>query len=250
MPSSWFSRFLFASALSSTALLLTAPAQAKKNQGVYGDMMGMGMFGIESTHEWKDPANCPSFTVLTTNYGGTCHVRAPLGIGGGARLGYNFGGVGLEGFGLLGADWSKAQIEGLDFPGVPTYLQDMQLGRVGGGVGGGFRFMTPDVGVRFSAGVGGGVVLRHIFSNVTSLETSAAGYVAPMLLGDLSLTIGGFFSLGAFAWVEFIDSVSITPDFSAAGELGQVLENEVGDVVVYQGPQVFIGPMVSLHFGE
>lgn len=230
---------------------LSHAAHAKDDGGMYADLLGLGMFGTESTHEWKNecPFSDPTFDL-------SCDVRSPLGIGAGARLGYGFGLIGLEGFAIGTADWSRASINGLDELGVdvsavPSYLRDMQIGRVGGGFGGGLRLMTPDVGLRLSAGVGGGIALRHIYSNVSSLEESAAGYAAPMLLGDVTLTIGGFLSLGAFAWVEFVDSVAIRPDFSGLGPAAQIITSQIGEeVVVFEGPQVFVGPLLSLHFGN
>lgn len=250
MPFNCLSRFGLTCGLVWGLSTLSQAAHGKDDGGLYADLLGLGMFGLESTHEWKD--ECPFEPTSDLS----CNVRSPVGIGAGARLGYGFGVVGLEGFAIGSADWSRASIDGLDEVGidvsaVPSYLRDMQIGRVGGGFGGGIRLMTPDVGVRLSAGLGGGVALRHVYSNVSSLEESAAGYAAPMLLGDVTLTIGGALSLGAFAWVEFVDSVVIRPDFSGLGPGAQLVTSQIGDeVVVFEGPQVFLGPLLSLHFGN
>jgi hypothetical protein len=51
-------------------------------------------------------------------------------------------------------------------------------------------------------------------------------------------------------WVEFSDSVSVTPDMSDLGAAGDALAQAVGQVTVFEGPQFFVGPYVGLRFGE
>jgi hypothetical protein len=226
--------------------------------GLYFEFAAMGLFGMNSTHQWND--DCPRVDdpVTGQDLGVTCDTRVPIGGALGARLGIGLGVVGIEGFGMGAGDWSSARLNGLSIPGVPAYLSEMHVGRVGFALGGGLRLSTPPAGLRLSLGLGGGLVFRSIYSNVSSLDgSSSSSYTAPVVIGDVTLRLGGTLSLGVLAWVEFSDTVTIKPDLSSLSSLpsaggqnpGQQLEDAVGDVTVFQGTQVFIGPMLAFHFG-
>lgn len=220
--------------------------------GLYFELAAAGLFGMNSTHQWKD--DCPRVNDPVSGQRVTCDTRAPIGGALGGRLGLGLGVIGIEGFGIGAGDWSSARLNGLTFPGVPAYLSEMHVGRVGFAVGGGLRLSTPPAGLRLSLGAGGGLVFRSIYSNISSLDgSSSSSYTAPVVIGDLTLRLGGTLSFGVIVWVEFSDTVTIKPNLSNVSGLpagvGQELEDAFGEVTVFQGTQVFIGPMLAFHFG-
>jgi hypothetical protein len=227
-----------------------------------------GTYGLRSTHEWNH--TCPEVVVEadpSSNWNPTCSATTPLGIAMEGRIGVRIGIVGIEGFGLGAVDFSSGELGG-EKPEVelPGFASSMQIGRVGGGFGGGVRFMSNGF-LRVSTGLGGGVIFRHVFSNVSSLDGSSTGYTAPLLKADLSLTLAKFLNLGLLGWVEFSPEVKVTPNLAAAGAFSGVdpndpnippetramleaFENALGDVTVFDGPQFFLGPYLGLHFGK
>lgn len=239
----------------------TAPALEERTDidddtsktGLYFDVFGIGMFALKSTHEWKD--NCPEITdpISGDPLDLSCDTRIPIGGAIGARLGLNLGGVfGLEGFAIGAGDWSRASIKGWSVPGIPSYLRDMQIGRVGGVLGGGIRLSTPSSGVRLSLGAGGGLAFRRVYTNVSSLDGSSTNYAAPVAIGDISIMLGDSLTVGAFAWAEFSRTISVTPDLSSIPGATNA-NNPLGDldkVTVFQGTQWFVGPLLSFHFGS
>jgi hypothetical protein len=221
--------------------------------GFYFDVFGVGLFGLESTHEWNQ--NCPEVTDPMTGKDSdfSCDTRIPVGGALGVRLGLILRGVvGFEGFALGAGDWSRASIEELDMPGVPASLESMQIGRVGGALGGGLRLSTPTEGLRLSAGFGPGVAFRRVYTNVSSLDGSSTNYAAPMLLGDLSVTFGDSLTIGVVGWAEFSKTISIEPDLSSipAAEEAAAAFSQIERVAVFQGTQWFIGPMIAFHHGS
>lgn len=235
----------------------TAPAAAQDAPGgrstaaaIYFDAIGAGLFGLGSTHEWNQ--NCPDVTDPETgeDMDLSCDTRAPIGGALGVRLGYRWGGVvGLEGFAIGTGDWSRATLEGLDMPGVPASLESVQIGRIGGVLGGGLRLSTPTAGLRLSAGLGPGVAFRRVYTNVSSLDGASTNYTAPMLLGDVSLTFGDSLSIGFVAWAEFSKTISIEPDLSGipGAEEAAAAYTQIERVTVFQGTQWFIGPTIAFH---
>jgi len=218
--------------------------------GFYFDVFGVGLFGLESTHEWNQ--NCPEVTDPMTgeDSGFSCDTRIPIGGALGVRLGLTLRGVvGLEGFAIGAGDWSRASLEELDVPGVPASLESMQIGRVGGALGGGLRLSTPTAGLRLSAGFGPGVAFRRVYTNVSSLDGSSTNYAAPMLLGDLSVTFGDSLTIGVVGWAEFSKTISIEPDLSSipGAEEAASAFSQIERVAVFQGTQWFIGPMIAFH---
>lgn len=222
--------------------------------GLYVDLNLGALFGLQSTHEWREV--CPEVTDL--DWAPSCRTTPPFGLALEGRLGFRIGALGIEGFGLAAGDWSSAQLEG-DEPTIPLpdFATDMNVGRVGGGLGGGLRLMNSGL-FRVSVGVGGGVMFRHVYTNVSSLDGSSQGYVAPLVRADLSFTLLKFLNIGVLGWIEFSPEVIVTPNLEAAGGIADVmlpqaqvdaLEGALGDVTVFEGNQVFIGPYAGFHFG-
>ncbi|HEY6726451.1 MAG TPA: hypothetical protein VI197_20595 [Polyangiaceae bacterium] len=233
-----------------TALATPASAQDAAESNVYLDIFGAGLFGLESTHEWNH--DCPHVMDPMTGeqLDISCDARVPMGGALGLRLGLILqGAVGFEAFAIGAGDWSKVGIDGFDVPGVPASLESMQIGRVGGAFGGGLRLSTPTTGLRLSAGLGPGVALRRVYTNVSSLDGSSTNYAAPMLLGDVSLTFGKSFTIGILAWAEFSKTISIEPDLSRlpGAEEAAAAFTQIERVTVFQGIQWFIGPMIAFH---
>lgn len=234
---------------------LAVPASAQDTSGtaesnLYLDIFGAGLFGLKSTHEWNH--DCPEVTDPMTgeDLAIRCDARAPMGGALGVRFGLMLRGtVGFEAFAMGAGDWSKVDIEGFDVPGVPASLESMQVGRVGGALGGGLRLSTPTTGLRLSAGFGPGVAFRRVYTNVSSLDGSSTNYAAPMLLGDMSVTIGESFTIGVLAWAEFSKTISIEPDLSGipSAEEAAAAFTQIERVTVFQGTQWFIGPMIAFH---
>ncbi len=214
--------------------------------GLYVDADGAAMFSFASTHEWKD--GCPAASIGTEAWAPACSTSAPIGLMADAKLGFRFGYVGVELMGVFAGDWSRAAFDqpvpGLDIDST------MDVGRVGGGVGGGLRLMTAPGLFRISGGAGGGVLFRHVYSTISSLDGKSTGYAAPFVMGDVTITLLRFLNVGVVAMVEFSKDITLEPDFSkVAGPAAGPLEDAVGPVTVFQGPQFFIGPRVGLHFG-
>jgi len=242
-----------------TALAAPASAQANASGGstpessFYLDIFGVGLFGLKSTHEWNH--DCPDVADPMTgkDLAISCDARAPIGGALGLRLGLLLrGAVGFEAFAIGAGDWSKVSVEGLDVPGVPASLESMQIGRVGGALGGGLRLSTPTSGLRFSAGFGPGVAFRRVYTNVSSLNGSSTNYAAPMLLGDLSVTFGESFTIGVIGWAELSKTISVEPNLSSIPGAEEVAAafTQTERVTVFQGTQWFIGPMIAFHHGS
>jgi hypothetical protein len=223
--------------------------------GLYIDVNVAGTLGIRSTHQWKE--SCPEVTELS--WSPDCKTKPPMGVALEGRIGVRIGVVGIEGFGLAAGDWSGGKLQGQE-PAVPlpSFATEMAVGRIGGGVGGGLRLTSTGL-FRIALGAGGGVMFRHVYSNVSSLDGSSQGYVAPIVRADLSLTLLKFLNIGVLGWVEFSPEVIVTLNLAAAGGIGDVmlppaqvdaLEGALGDVTVFDGPQFFVGPFAGFHFGS
>ncbi len=213
-------------------------------------------FGLQSTHEWKK--SCP--TVASLNWDPECTTQKPIGGLLNVNLGFRFGIVGVEAFGLIAGDYSSGKLDGQPpLVPLPNYATNMQIGRIGGAIGGGVRVMNTGA-VRLSGGAGAGVVFRHVYTNVSSLDGSSEGYQSPIIKLDVTLTLAKFLNLGVMGWVEFSKTIQITPQLDAAANLvggsgGFELELDLiaegfGEVTVFKGPQYFIGPYVGFHFGK
>lgn len=243
-------------ALFGAALFNPKPAFAVQPSGAYVDMNSAFLFGFKSGHEWN--STCPEMEITSTSpplaWNPGCSATAPLGFAVEGRLGLLFENVlGLEAFVLGTADWSSASLHGEPPIALPAYARDMLIGRVGGGPGIGIRYMTKPKGVRFTAGFGGGLFARFVYTNMTSLDGSSDAYLAPMMRADMSLVLTKFFNIGVLGWAEFSGEVAVKPDTAALGEAANIPNLELNGferVVVFSGTQYFIGPYVGLHFGK
>ncbi|MCH2110803.1 MAG: hypothetical protein MK135_15900, partial [Polyangiaceae bacterium] len=153
--------------------------------------------------------------------------------------------LGIELFGLGAGDWSQASLDTSNTLVLPSFLENTQVGRVGGGLGGGLRLSTPGKSVRLSAGAGAGVMFRHVYTNLSVIDGTRTGYASPLLLTDVSLLFGKTLSLGIVAWVEF------SRDITVAAQLGDFLPGATElPITLFSGPQFFLGPTIALHFGQ
>ena len=204
-----------------------------------------------STHQWL--TECPSTQAegVIPAWNPSCSARAPLGLLGGARVGYNFAPFGVEAFGLGAGDWSQANFDE-PFPLAEQAGTSMLIARVGGGFGAGVRLMTEPGLFRVHGGVGGGAMFRHVFTSFSSLDGSSTKYQAPFLMADLNLTFLKFLNVGVMLMVEFSPDVTVPTNFGAVvpiPELVEPVEDALGSTTVFKGPQVFLGPTVGLLFG-
>lgn len=234
-------------------LFASSPALAVQPSGAYVDMDSAFLWGIGSTHDWN--SRCPQVSAPTPpiSWNPGCSAAAPLGFAVEGRLGLLFRNVGLEAFLLGAADWSSATLQGEPPIPIPAYARDMQIGRVGGGPGIGIRYLTKEKGVRFTAGLGGGLFARFVYTNMTSLDGSSDAYLAPMMRVDMSLILTKFFNLGVLGWAEFSGDVAVKPDVADLGAAAGIPNLELSGlerVVVFSGTQYFIGPYLGLHFGK
>lgn len=216
--------------------------------GLYLDAEGAALFALSSTHEWSE--SCPAVNLGSESWQPECSTSAPLGALLQGRLGMRFGYLGVEGFGLAAIDWSAARFDDA-IPGLPSSASTMAIGRVGGGLGAGLRLMSAPGLFRASAGAGGGIMFRHVYTSISSLDGASDGYHAPFVSFDVTLTLLGFVNLGVMGLVEFPSDVAVSPDFSGIDDafVGAQVESEIGQVTVFSGPQFFIGPKLGIHFG-
>lgn len=216
--------------------------------GVYADLLAKWMIGTSNTHQWNE--SCPSFEQGGSgSWNPGCDTKAPMGVGLEGRLGLRLGYLGLEGIGILAGDWSRARVDEAP-PGDSFALsQTMHVGRVGGGLGGGVRFLTAPAILRFTAGAGGGVMFRHVYSNVSSLDGTSSGYRAPFLRLDANLVLLHFLSVGFEAMFEFAPTVRLEPNVGDVVDGAEQIDEAFGSIRVFKGPQVFIGPVLGMHFG-
>lgn len=216
--------------------------------GIYFDLDAAMTFSPGEANDWA--ANCPSVDsgVPGVAWNPQCTGSSPLGVLSDARLGLRFDYIGVEAFGLFAGDWSKMDFSE-SIPGLEGSAR-VDIGRVGGGLGGGVRLMSSPGLFRISAGAGGGVIFRHVYSTVSSLEGANTGYQAPIFLADVNITLLHFLNIGVITMLEFSKDVAVNPDFGAiGGQVGEAFDDAIGPITVFQGTQFFIGPRVGLHIG-
>jgi hypothetical protein len=233
---------------------------AAEVDGFYISGQGGFLWGVQSTHEWA--SRCPVITPASpeigqalgfTDWSPPCSTTPPLGAMIEGRFGLRFKYIGLEGFLLGSGDWSSAILEGTPPIALPEYAQKMYVGRLGGGPGIGIRFMTKPKGVQFTGAVGGGLVARFVYSNVSSLDGTNVSYLAPIARVDFNFVFARHFIVGVMGWAEFSDRVTVRPDLSSLGLTapnGADLLNGLDRVVVFQGTQYFLSPYIGLQFGK
>lgn len=207
---------------------------------------GGPMFGTTTSHEWS--TECPDVVTNDYDWSPGCSASRPIGLATDVRLEVLWGVLGFDVFVLGAGDWTEADLAEAPPVPLPDYASQMHVGRVGVGVGGGFRFKTKPPSLRLSVGAGGGIMLRHVYSNVTSLDGEATRYGAPILRADVG-AVAGSFTMGILGWVEMFDSVTITPDLGNLGPQGAALGTALSDIALFQGPEFFVGPFVGMHLG-
>lgn len=229
-----------------------APAGAEvedpgEQTGIYLDIAALGMFGTRSTHGWR--RDCPTYQLSAdADQAVTCETTPARGGALGVRFGFKFQGLlGVEAIVMGTGDWSSAKLKGLEVENAPSALSNMQAGRVGGLLGGGMRFTTPGRELYGSLGIGGGLVLRRLFTNVSSLDGSSVSYVAPALVLDLSIVLSNRLAAGLFVWSEFTPEVAVKPKLPSG--VANPLSS-LGSIVVHDGKEIFVGPMFAVHIGE
>ncbi len=223
----------------------SAKDEDENDRGFYFRLFGAALFSpTGSSHGWAE--TCPSLPSISWNP--NCTTVAPIGGAIGARLGFRYKFIGIEAFGLGAGDWSSASFD-QPVPGIPSIASSMQVGRVGGGPGGGLRLLSAPGTFRVSAGLGAGVLFRYVFTSFSSLDGSSTNYKAPFLVSDINVMVGPL-SLGLFALFEFSKDINIRTNIAeqvgAPAEVDQVLS----PIGVFSGTQFFLGPVLALHFGN
>ena len=201
----------------------------------------------------------------------TCHVSNAGGGGGGGRLAYNFGIIAIEGVGMAFADGFSSKIDGGQ---LPAFATDLVVARAGGSIGVGVRLLSVHDTLRGGIGVNGGYSVRGLASSANLVGGSTTVYGAPYAMVDAEFMLGNLFFIGAFAMFEFAGKVTIQPDVSGfvesltpdtsgisdpalAAQAGQALDASAGYdlsgldlITVSRGTQIFLGPMIGIHFGN
>jgi hypothetical protein len=224
----------------------TQPAEAhKKNNGprVFFGVGGALTLGTTSSHEWA--STCPSVTLAGTTILGECATASPIGGAVDILLGVRGKYIGGEVFFLGAADYSSATLSlGEQFV-LPEFANGTHIGRAGAGGGLGVRGFVEANMIGLSFGVGGGAIWRSVFTNLSSTGGEFEQYAAPLLRFDAEVSLLKVFQLGFLGFVEFAPDVTIRPDltqFTGSPELNNLL----GDITVFRGTQVFLGPYIGL----
>ncbi|NLE85221.1 MAG: hypothetical protein GX607_02365 [Myxococcales bacterium] len=218
----------------------------KKTSGISLVLTAGPAFGTAPSHEWA--TTCPTLSTAEHEWQPGCSASRPMGFTVDVRLEVLWGVLGFDLFALGAGDWTEADVSGQPPVPLPDYASQMHIGRLGAGLGGGLRFKTKPKAVRFSAGAGGGAMLRHVYTNVSSVDGDAVRYAAPIVRADVG-AVAGTFTLGIMGWVELVDRVTVTPDLSSVGQEAAAFAGALGDVALFDGPEFFVGPFIGLHLG-
>lgn len=226
------------------------PVPGKDPEGFGMAMVGAITISPDSGHQWSDGQCPPPITINGQTFAPGCGATPPAGVSAEGRFGYMWGLFGAELYGQLATDYLNASLTQVpNIPNVPSYATQMHIGRLGIGGGAHARFKSPPGPFRLSAGAGGGFLYRTIFSNVSSLDGSFEDYVAPVLRADVGIVIVSALTLGIMGWIEFAETVTVSPDFSSVPG-GEELEQILGSTVAYRGTQGFFGVFGGFAFGK
>jgi hypothetical protein len=229
-----------------------------------------GRFGTKTKYGIAE--SCPALV-------GSCDSGKPVGFDARLRIGYNFGWLGAEVFGLANGDFASAsanysaytvQSTGNVFRGRQ---EDYSFDRFGGGAGLGVRATSKHTVIRFTGGAGLGVAYRKMGSRVEAQTTvppnatctfncqdesrsmgwsSSTSKTIPMLLLDAGLLLGSTpgtkFKLGAMMAFEFYGDAAVTEPQGAETANGVVVPRP--GMQVARGTEIFFGPVIGLQFGE
>lgn len=218
------------------------PAESSKVVHLYIGGGGVLAFGTSSSHQWS--SNCPSISYGGETLNADCAIQSPIGGAFEGQLGLRGKYIGGEGFLFGAADYSYARLSFGDSIELPQFGDGTQIGRAGAGAGASVRGFYDAGKIGFSGAFGVGVIGRGIFTNLSVVDGSFEQYFASMIRFDAEITLLKFFQLGVYGWVEFAPDVVVRPDlsdFNVPPELASLL----GEITVFQGTQVFIGPYLG-----
>lgn len=218
----------------------------KKSPALALVVAGGPMFATTTSHEWA--SECPDVTTTDYDWSPSCSASRPIGLVVDVRLEVLWGVLGFDLFVLGAGDWTEADLAELPPVPLPDYAFGMQITRLGAGGGGGIRFKTKPPSLQLSVGAGGGIMLRQVYSNVTSLDGDAVRYAAPIVRADIG-AVAGAFTMGILGWVEVFDRVTVRPDLGPIGLQDTGLSAALEEVALFQGPEFFVGPFVGVHLG-
>jgi hypothetical protein len=193
------------------------------------------------------------------------------------RLGYSFGPAGIE-LGLYvlyrhGQSTVNVKTPTTDsyHPGSAPRIDDYDFHYLGGGLSLGGRFMPRFDTVRPTVGVAGGIGLYGAFFNQsiapqgsqgTGYPSDFTGYVVPRISADAGVLLGSTpgtkFFIAAQLIAEFAGANSTKANQTAAeaAGAGSVLNGSIPTlpgskpINVVNGPEVFLGPVLGVQFGE
>lgn len=219
--------------------------------GLFGSFIVPVMLGGKSTHSYL--TDCPA-----TPYGGACTASAPRGGGLALRVGYFYEWLGLE---LVGAGAVDVTTTELKLPPIATISSAMQdaagrsvFVRAGGMYGIGARLAVPMQGLRITVGADYLFIYRKVYAIPDSFAGTNLSYTTPGWLIDggiqLGSTPGARFYLGAFVLIEQAHDLPLTRNLSALGIDPKMVPEELTHMTVYQGRQVFYGPLLGIAFGH
>ena len=257
-------------AVETPQLQLDENASLHDFRGLYVGIELQGRLGTAATNGIAE--SCPVRL-------GSCEYGNQNGAGARLRIGYAFGWLGLEGFGLSTFDAGSANADYQAYQTLaapPTIFygrrEDYSFNRFGAGAGIGLRATSKHPIIRFTGGMGLAFAFRSMEAKVdaqveappdssggnggTVTEnrnwSSSVSKSIPMLLFDAGLLLGSTpgtkFELGALAVVELYGDPVVT-EGQAADRVRTVDVPRPG-VQVARGTEVFIGPMIGLQFGE
>lgn len=207
---------------------------------------GGPMFATTTSHQWA--SECPDVATAAYDWSPSCSASRPMGLVADLRLEVLWGVLGFDLFVMGAGDWTEADLAEQPPVPLPAYASGMNITRLGVAVGGGIRFQTKPPSLQLSVGAGSGLMLRQVYSNVSSLDGDALRYAAPIFRADVG-AVAGSFTMGLLGWVEVFDRVTVTPDLGPVGLQDPGLSAALADVALFQGPEFFVGPFVGVHFG-
>ena len=234
--------------------------EADRLEGVYVDL---GVFGAVGLHAPIDVTPIP---------GNATEVPSVLPLGGGARarVGYNFGVLGLHVVGGLLLDTRTATFE---FPGTTSttarpeakfkHSEEYTLSTVAGFVGAGPSLTSKGQSVRATVAVAGGIATRnYTFSRVltgglTDTTSTSVDSLSPTFVWELGLLFGSTpgvkFELAIVGWLDVQSSTVEAPAQKGRGvssTMGSGVTVDVPSFSSVAGPQFYIGPMIGIRFGH
>lgn len=234
--------------------------------GLYGGFQLVGMFEPAGAGGTLDAA-C-EVTGATS-----CESSVPMGGGLGGYVGYAFAPIGLELFLLGGGDVSQpaASFDGETGSEVnplvaaPAREESFIIGRFGGGGAARLRVLFPFGRVRVTGAVGAGAAYRHLLLGrdtvaadgaTSSVGSEGTGYVSAVFSVEaaVQIVLGGTtaLSIGGSLWLEHAgDGVATDArgDVFLTGGEGQPRPQATPAYDMASGTQLFVGPVLGLHFG-